>query len=161
MNTCILVSQADKENSENRLTDRQDQQCSLLSGCDNYRLERKIQTCSSGDDHEFANDDKVARILAIYVKAKDEYYNLDDSQPVQKLQAARFLRDTAENTLNYLHACHCSEHSMIPELAENFEIAKEKATQLSGGRKRRFEIMETGDQPLQRAKRRRADCYRP
>ncbi|KAI5284847.1 hypothetical protein KEM55_000889, partial [Ascosphaera atra] len=65
-----------------------------------------------------------------------------DSRQLQKLaDAAKFLRDTAENTLTYMRSCamHIS-HPMVPELEANFLMAREKVVELSGGRKRRFEI---------------------
>jgi hypothetical protein len=93
-------------------------------------------------------DEKIARIISMYLRAKDDYFSLDDSSLTEKLRAARFLRDTAENSLNYLHALDCMDHSLVPELEEIFEHAKDKATQLSGGRKRRFEISEGASKRL-------------
>ena len=93
-------------------------------------------------------DEKIARIISMYLRAKDDYFSLDDSSLTEKLRAAKFLRDTAENSLNYLHALDCMDHSLVPELEEIFEHAKDKATQLSGGRKRRFEISEGASKRL-------------
>jgi len=96
----------------------------------------------SQQGHDYQNDKKLNRILDIYFKAKKDFSDLGKSNTVEKFEAARFLRDTAENTLNYLHKRNLMEHHMVPELEEMFNHAKEKATELSGGKKRRFEIHE-------------------
>lgn len=51
----------------------------------------------------------------------------------------RFLRDTAENTILYLRTNGLFDHELIPELEKTFDYARDKAAQLSGGRKRHFD----------------------
>jgi hypothetical protein len=38
-------------------------------------------------------DEKIARIISMYLRAKDDYFSLDDSSLTEKLRAAKFLRD--------------------------------------------------------------------
>ncbi|KAK2759182.1 hypothetical protein FQN54_003282 [Arachnomyces sp. PD_36] len=87
------------------------------------------------------SEDKLSHILAVYAKAKADYYAIDDSSVEDKTRAAKFLRDTAENTLVYIKA-QKPDHRLIPELESTREMAKDKAITLCGGRKRRFEICE-------------------
>ncbi|EQL36114.1 hypothetical protein BDFG_02366 [Blastomyces dermatitidis ATCC 26199] len=129
-------------------------------------------------------NDSLSRILSTFSNAQREYKLIPDSDVVAKSRAAKFLRDTAENALNYLHA-RKMEHAMVPTLEAAFQMAKEKAIALSGGRKRPFEIHEAdckreGGKPASsmsssasrfakrrsqphcyRASRPRGDCYRP
>ncbi|KKZ65471.1 hypothetical protein EMCG_08703 [[Emmonsia] crescens] len=124
--------------------------------------------------------DSLSRILATFSNAQREYKLISDSDVVAKSRAAKFLRDTAENALNYLHA-RKMEHDMVPKLEAAFQMAKEKAITLSGGRKRPFEIYEVGcsrrrpsssssssqyarrssQSHSYRVSRPRGDCYRP
>ncbi|ODH21109.1 hypothetical protein ACO22_05704 [Paracoccidioides brasiliensis] len=83
--------------------------------------------------------DSLSRILATFSNAQQEYKAIPDSDVVAKSRAAKFLRDTAENALTYMHSRQMKHH-MAPELEVAFQMAKEKATALSGGRKRRFEV---------------------
>ena len=135
----------------------------ILPDSNGLHLEEADKNRSS-DSVTTSADEKVARIISIYLRAKDDYFSLDDSNLTEKLRAARFLRDTAENSLNYLHALDCMEHRLVPELEEIFEHAKNKATQLSGGRKRRFEISEAAASKRLRVSRSNPGCtdrYRP
>ncbi|OJD21710.1 hypothetical protein ACJ73_06948 [Blastomyces percursus] len=85
--------------------------------------------------------DSLSRILSTFSNAQREYKVIPDSDVVAKSRAAKFLRDTAENALNYLHA-RKMKHDMVPTLEAAFQMAKEKAIALSGGRKRPFEVNE-------------------
>ncbi|OAX79909.1 hypothetical protein ACJ72_05765 [Emergomyces africanus] len=127
-------------------------------------------------------NDGLSRILATFSNAQREYKLISDSDVVAKSRAAKFLRDTAENALNYLHARNM-QHDMVPKLQAAFQMAKEKAITLSGGRKRPFEVHEVDcrrgqcsassprytrrssqSQPQShayRSSRPRGDCYRP
>lgn len=87
------------------------------------------------------SEDKLSRILAVYAKAKADYFAIDESDIEDKFSAAKFLRDTAENTLVYIKA-QKADHRLIPDLESTREMAKDKAITLCGGRKRRFEICE-------------------
>lgn len=104
--------------------------------------------------------DVLPRILETYNTAKNEYMSLfnqsittatitvtdqhtvaGDVMSRKKPDAAKFLRDTAENVLDYLRSRELyASHPMVPELEANFKMAREKVVALSGGRKRRFEV---------------------
>ncbi|KAN0079066.1 hypothetical protein V8E54_005579 [Elaphomyces granulatus] len=133
----------------------------IMPDSNGLHLEEADKDRSSDSVITTSADEKVARIISIYLRAKDDYFSLDDSNITEKLRAARFLRDTAENSLNYLHALDCMEHGLVPELEEIFEQAKNKATQLSGGRKRRFEISEAASKRLRVSNPGCTDRYRP
>lgn len=136
------------------------------------------------------HDSKVKRILTIFTNAKDEYertftnsdnnndyYNIDidndndnDNENIAKMaSAARFLRDTAENALTYLRSNGFVGHASIPELERVFGVARDKATELSGGKKRRFEDGWEGSGGIvgglgtwrEKKSRRMIDSYRP
>lgn len=95
-------------------------------------------------------DEYVRRLLDVYFEAKKDFYNLKDADYLDKAQAARFLRDTAENTLNCFRAHGLMSHRMVPELKRMFQHAKDKATEFLGGKKRRFEIEESQWVPAKR-----------
>lgn len=131
------------------------------------RIKSSLSTTSSNNDSHLQG--KVERILAVYTRAKEDYDNADRSESAtkdNKFSAARFLRDTAENALNYLRTNGLSDHASIPELEQVFELARDKATELSGGRKRRFETSADNDEKLDthrggKRNRRILDSYRP
>jgi hypothetical protein len=111
----------------------------------------------------------LARLLVTFANAKLDYDATAEADVVAKSSAVKFLRDTAENALNYLRSWKI-DHYMVPELEASFAMAKEKAIVLSGGRKRPFEIGDEGARsgrrstkhPQQcRRRRTQADCYRP
>lgn len=83
--------------------------------------------------------DHVDRILTIYHRAKKDYHRTRCSEDVEPLSAIRFLRDTAENTILYLRANGLFDHASLPELEGTFQWSKDKAAELSGGRKRHFD----------------------
>jgi len=78
-------------------------------------------------------------MLAIYHRAKEDYHSIKRRDNVEPLHAVRFLRDTAENTILYLRTNGFFDHELIPELERTFDYARDKAAQLSGGRKRHFD----------------------
>lgn len=83
--------------------------------------------------------DHVDRILTIYHRAKEDYYRTRGIEDVEPLSAIRFLRDTAENTIWYLRTNGLFDHASLPELEETFQWTKNRAAELSGGRKRNFD----------------------
>ncbi|KAL5337725.1 hypothetical protein BJX70DRAFT_399360 [Aspergillus crustosus] len=84
-------------------------------------------------------DVRVTRLLEVYQQAKNEYFNTKTKDGVDSLSAVRFLRDSAENTLRYLHANGLANHSCVPELEQTFVGARDKTAQILGGRNRYFE----------------------
>lgn len=86
------------------------------------------------------------RIWTVYENAKEEFYAINDATSIEKQEAAKFLRDTAENALQHL-ANRDADPQLKAELERVLAIAKHTAEILSGGRKRKF------DQPVMRSQR--------
>ncbi|KAL3467905.1 major facilitator superfamily domain-containing protein [Aspergillus heterothallicus] len=84
-------------------------------------------------------DVRVDRLLEVYQQAKEDYFKIKARDGVESLPAVKFLRDSAENTLRYLRSNGLSHHVWVPDLEENFAIARDKAAHLLGGRKRHFD----------------------
>ncbi|KAL4946337.1 hypothetical protein BDV06DRAFT_208809 [Aspergillus oleicola] len=84
-------------------------------------------------------DNRVTRLLEVYQRAKDDYLTTKERDGVESLDAVRFLRDSAENALRYLHANGQQDHPWMRDLEQTFAIAREKTEQLLGGRKRHFD----------------------
>ncbi|KAB8233783.1 uncharacterized protein BDW43DRAFT_310792 [Aspergillus alliaceus] len=103
--------------------------------------------------------DRVGRLLDVYNGAKDEYYKALQTEGYVSIDNARFLRDTAENALRYLQANGMSDHTSVLDLEQIFKTARDKATELTGGRKRHFD--EGAERLYRRRKRRTVDSYRP
>lgn len=89
----------------------------------------------------------TVRIWKVFETAKEEFHTITDSTSVEKQQAAKFLRDTAENTLQHLAKEEITEPQLNAELERALAVAKHTAEILSGGRKRKF------DQPIMRSQR--------
>lgn len=87
-------------------------------------------------------------MLKIFSAAQSEYHCTPDSDREEKFKAAKFLRDSAENTLKYLVE-NDSRHFMVPILRSEFEMARKKAVEMNGGKKRPFEV-ERGYRPRHR-----------
>lgn len=112
-------------------------------------------------------EDHIARLLLTFTDAQYDYGAMGETDTTRKRQAAKFLRDSAENALTYLRLSR-PDHYMIPNLRRAFEMAQAKCIGLNGGRKRPFEMSD--DEYFRRNKRNlekrdqrsgRADCYRP
>lgn len=108
----------------------------------------KTSTSSSQDHQPRQNQDQIRnnplhdhvdRILAIYHRAKEDYHRTRGIEDVEPLSSIRFLRDTAENTILYLRTNGLFDHASLPELEETFQWTKNRAAELSGGRKRNFD----------------------
>ncbi|KAE8375577.1 hypothetical protein BDV26DRAFT_294881 [Aspergillus bertholletiae] len=125
---------------------------------DNYYAEH-TSLKNSSTRHTQQVFDRVDRLLDVYHRAKDEYYKALQTEGFVSLETVRFLRDTAENVLRYLHANGLSDHISVPDLEQVFTIARDKATQLTGGRKRHFD--EGAEKHGRKSKRRALDSYRP
>ncbi|EEA28860.1 hypothetical protein TMatcc_002787 [Talaromyces marneffei ATCC 18224] len=89
----------------------------------------------------------INRMLHTYFRAKNDFYTRHESNHYQcdpeRADAAKFLRDSAENALNYLEAqelLSTCDSDLVLELQTVFSFAKSKAIEILGGRKRRFEI---------------------
>lgn len=96
----------------------------------------------------------IIRMLHTYFEAKSELYQIEPSSSSsfssqlsedwqKSADAAKFLRDSAENALDYLQAqdlIPSRSDELVGELQTVFKYAKSKAIELLGGRKRRFEV---------------------
>lgn len=103
---------------------------------------------------------RIERLMEVYAGAKKEYFDGMRRDGMVSIEMARFLRDSAENALRYMLNNSPDDRHNIQELEEVFAIARDKATELFGGRKRHF------DQGHERRRKkngrgRRVDSYRP
>lgn len=78
------------------------------------------------------------RLWTVYDKAKKDFFAVPDSNSLRKQQTAKFLRDTAENVLHHLRDKRVDQR-LLDELNMVFELAKQTATTLHGGKKRKFD----------------------
>ena len=111
---------------------------------------------------------RITRLLSTYQTAKDDYFGPLQQSGMVSMDAARFLRDTAENTLRYLRINGLAEENggLVTDLEYTFAAARDKATALSGGRKRHFDEGDGGGRGGGRSGRKRSrrvmmDSYRP
>ena len=86
----------------------------------------------------------------VYQKAKDDFDTIDDPSSLEKQRAAKFLRDTAENTLFHLNNKDCDQR-LLDELRITLAVAKQTAMTLHGGKKRKFDdpVSSVGDERTQ------------
>ena len=89
-------------------------------------------------------DPKLKRLWSVYENARSDYLAVKDNHDRTKLTGAKFLRDTAENTLEYLKGKHV-DALMMAELEGTFRMAKSIVVDLSGGKKRKFDRAEMVD----------------
>jgi len=81
---------------------------------------------------------KLARLWSVYEKARADYLTVADNNDHTTAAAARFLRDTAENTILYLKDKN-TDPIMMAELHATCNMAKQTAVSLTGGKKRKFD----------------------
>ncbi len=93
-------------------------------------------------------EQKIERLTSVYQKAKSDFEAVPYRDGIAKLNAARFLRDTAENTVIYfrdvikagdVHAASSKMKDLIAELEQNCKMAQASVVTLSGGRMRKFD----------------------
>ncbi|ERF71711.1 hypothetical protein EPUS_05583 [Endocarpon pusillum Z07020] len=91
---------------------------------------------------------KIERLTSVYQKAKSDFEAVPYRDGIAKLNAARFLRDTAENTVMYFrdvtksgdgHDVSSKMQDLIAELEQTCKMAQASVVTLSGGRKRKFD----------------------
>jgi hypothetical protein len=86
---------------------------------------------------------RVARLWSLYENAKADFQavlpNKDDQATAD---SARFLRDTAENTIQYLKTKDF-DPVMMAELHAVYDLAKATAVAATGGKKRKFDVVGT------------------
>lgn len=83
-------------------------------------------------------DSLALRLWTIYERAKDEFDAIGEPNSIEKQDAAKFLRDTAENTLHYL-SDKSPNHRLVDDLEMTLAVAKHTAMTLHGGKKRKFD----------------------
>ncbi|KAL2808992.1 major facilitator superfamily domain-containing protein [Aspergillus granulosus] len=134
-----------------------------------HRAEEDEIKYSAAPDKEGRSSVRVARLLDVYHQAKEDYFKIRARDGVESLPAVKFLRDSAENTLRYLHSNGLSDHVWVRDLEETFAISRDKTAQLLGGRKRHFDEDHKrhysedykGKQRGYKRARRVVDSYRP
>lgn len=87
---------------------------------------------------------KLARLWGVYETAREDYLAVADKNNDDAMNAARFLRDTAENTLGYLENKNV-DPIMLAELNGTYQMAKATAVSLAGGKKRKFDPVDMDD----------------
>ncbi|KAJ5561047.1 hypothetical protein N7535_009244 [Penicillium sp. DV-2018c] len=95
----------------------------------------------SADKQKLPNLDKL---IKVYHEAKADYDHVLEVPGSHREQtnSVRFLRDTAENLLRYLNSFD-PDHELIPEIENVIRVSKHQALVLAGGRKRKFERLES------------------
>lgn len=83
----------------------------------------------------------LAQLWSVYETAKEEYLAVANQGNERTIKAAKFLRDTAENTLHHLQNKNVDD-IMLAELKGNYEMAKTVVVSLTGGKKRKFDAVE-------------------
>ncbi|KAK6381596.1 hypothetical protein LTS17_004655 [Exophiala oligosperma] len=86
-------------------------------------------------------DAQVTRLWQVYEQAKADFYAVPNREGQELTDAAKFLRDTAENALQYL-ADKGVDPDAMAELQSTFNMAKATVVSLTGGRKRKFDIVD-------------------
>ncbi|KAK4938965.1 hypothetical protein LTR10_020713 [Elasticomyces elasticus] len=84
---------------------------------------------------------QLKRLWEIYEIAKLDYFAVSNSKSHELLGAAKFLRDTAENTQQYLTDKNI-DPNMLAELDSTYDMAKATVVSLSGGKKRKFDAVD-------------------
>ncbi|KAL2444151.1 hypothetical protein ABEF95_015250 [Exophiala dermatitidis] len=87
-------------------------------------------------------DSKLERLWDLYSSAKQEFLNLSNNNcpPDNLIPAAKFLRDTAENTLQYVEDKYIDTERK-DDLEVTFNMAKVTVVSLTGGKKRKFDYV--------------------
>lgn len=83
----------------------------------------------------------LAQLWSVYGTAKEEYLAVANQGNERTIKSAKFLRDTAENTLHHLQNKNVDD-IMLAELKANYEMAKTVVVSLTGGKKRKFDAVE-------------------
>ena len=82
----------------------------------------------------------LSRLWLLYEKARADFQAVVPDRDAQATaESARFLRDTAENTIQYLKSKDF-DPVMMAELRAVYDLAKATAVSASGGKKRKFDL---------------------
>lgn len=93
------------------------------------------------------DDTKLARLYDLYGKAKQDFEARSNNNlsADELMPAAKFLRDTAENTIQYLKDNQRNNPEMEAELQATYNMAKATVVSLVGGKKRKFDTVDLQD----------------
>lgn len=99
---------------------------------------------SSSPSQRVEKEARVERLTSVYQQAKRDYENVAGADSAAKLDAARFLRDTAENTIVYFRRIredtgNYVSTELMRDLEQAFMSASASVVSLNGGRKRKFD----------------------
>lgn len=98
-----------------------------------------VETGKSSQDSGASESHHIDKLVQVYQKAKADYYILQVSDNYrERTNSVRFLRDTAENLLRYLLSTD-KDNNLIPEIEDIIQVSQAHASQLAGGRKRKFD----------------------
>lgn len=114
------------------------------------KVQNYLHTLVPKNKEEDESNSKIARLISVYAKAKSDYEAIPVSEAVSRLAAARFLRDTAENTIMYFRdptkshegrvlANILHKDELLADLESTCKMAQASVVYLSGGRKRKFD----------------------
>ncbi|ETN42054.1 uncharacterized protein HMPREF1541_03993 [Cyphellophora europaea CBS 101466] len=84
------------------------------------------------------NQPGLKRLISTYELAVSEYFDVESRHDDQTLRAAKYLRDTAENTIAYLKETDI-DRGKLSEIEAMYETAKQVVQNLTG-RVRKFDI---------------------
>lgn len=83
---------------------------------------------------------QVARLWSLYEKARADFQAVVPKKDTQTTaESARFLRDTAENTIQYLKSKDF-DPILMAELRAVYDLSKATAVSATGGKKRKFDV---------------------
>lgn len=106
-----------------------------------------IPSIPAGGGTRSDREPNLEPLWEVYEKAKNEFdgeFNREDRDDHEAFVAAKFLRDTAENLLTQLRDQTVSQ-IVLEELNGTYTMAKAMVVSLSGGRKRKFDPVASGD----------------
>ncbi|PLB51087.1 hypothetical protein P170DRAFT_355635 [Aspergillus steynii IBT 23096] len=123
-----------------------------------YNREVKSVPRRSNTSHSQGVRDQTERILGVFYEARRDYFEALQTDGFASTTTIRFLRDTAENALLYFRQNAMMNHDAVSDLQKIFAIARDKAAELCGGRKRHFD---DENKHTHKRSRRAVDSYRP
>ncbi|KIX04319.1 uncharacterized protein Z518_05186 [Rhinocladiella mackenziei CBS 650.93] len=117
---------------------------SALSETTTATEKRPAKRDSFPRSHRKDMEPKLARLWRVYETARADYLAVVDKDSQETISTAKFLRDTAENTLQYLKNKNV-DPIMVTELEATYNMAKAEVVSLTGGKKRKFDLVEIDD----------------
>lgn len=109
----------------------------------------------------------VSKLLETLQRAEAEFHAIEDKHSARKFRAAKFLRDTAENTMAYFRTNGLPDQRTMRRIEKSYWLGHQATLTATGGRHRPFEMNQreyshrTRQLKAGRTNFGRADCYRP